>query len=589
MFNKEDEEKKEFLDDITRDINNISSDLIEASKQVDTILFSLNNLTNSFAKHELLLRLTKKTGSTISIMEKRMDEINANTKRVLKIKDDQQAQTYTPRLMQQITIDDVKLKIDACLIEMFPDEQNEAWIKYYDKEQIVFTSIERQKFQDFVRVQVYLTAGPKELWVKPLVNLYASNARRKPKKRLYLRSADVIGSWYYQINEQNCVRMTNGIIELLPSPTMFKLLNHQLPLEINLDVEPGQLDLLDKYTNFINQSESELFKTIICTYMIPGIAKPIHLTQGPPGSAKSTIGKLLKRIIDPSISMDRGIKFPAKEEDWFVMCMKHQLLFFDNLNNLSKQQQDDVCRIVTGTGLEKRKLYTDSESILGSFQGIIVMNGIQLDDLNSDFLDRCLINEVRRISNTKRINEIEFWQNFEKDLPLIRGAIFHVIAKAQAILPTLEHTDYKDFRLSDFAKHATSVALARGHDRDKFMEALKEKIDTQASETIEQSEVAEALIRFMENRDEWKGTAHDLLKELTEFQYGQIVGSGNYEKMQVGRTSKTWPQNHKVLGKELEKVAYLFPKYNLWVRKYRDMNSRTISIVKAKPKDLLDY
>lgn len=137
-------------------------------------------------------------------------------------------------------------------------------------------------------------------------------------------------------------------------------------------------------------------------------------------------------------------------------------------------------------------------------------------------------------------------------------------------------------RLADFDKWAARCATVRGREYETFKHNLELKAKTQRDETLTQSPITEPVEKFMEERDEWEGSAGDLLKLLTEQEYGRLVGEGAYERVQVQNVPKHWPKGPAAFGKELSRVSFLFPHMGLRVTRDRDKRSRKLKIRKLE-------
>lgn len=466
-------------------------------------------------------------------------------------------------------------------IQSFPDETGQPWIQYLDDGKKRFHAVESTTFRDYIRVMLnYMTDAPRGSWVEELLQLFASEARRQPQRTLYVRSASIEKTWFFQLSEDETLIIKDGKIKKVESLPLFRNFAHQAPIVVDLDAKPEDLNLIEKYLRFATGWELELYKSTLPAYAIPGIAKPIELARGPPGAAKSTLNRVKKEILDPCTTLYKGSEFPKDEGDWFVRCRGHALILLDNLNRLSKEQQDECCRVITGKNVERRKLYTDADVIAATIQGTLLINAIDLSNLNSDFIDRALIWDLGRVEDNERIPEERFWKDFRRDLPKIRGAMFKILAKAQTIIDKTPSPDH--LRLADFAHYAAACAAARGRKPEEFGEQLKLKAELQKDESISQSPLAEPIERFMENRDFWEGSASDLLKELTAQEYGVVVGEGVHERTEVRNVPREWIKTSSILMREFNRITHLLPRMGIYSQTRRTKRGSRISLGKSE-------
>ena len=469
------------------------------------------------------------------------------------------------------------------IIESFSDEHGTAWAYYKDGKKKRLSPVESEAFKDWVRVGIdELAEQPKEAWVDPLVKLFASMARRNQQKKLYLRWANIDGGqWYFHLNDQEHLVITSigGIFKVEAEP-LFRSFTHQKELTVNEQATIQDLDRLDKYLRFKTREERELFKTTLPCYFIPGINKPIVFSRGPPGSGKTTFHRVFLKIVDPSITMEEGMPFPKKDDDWFSSCREHQVLFIDNVTQLKHYQQDQACTFITGMSVKKRKLYTDFESVSAKLKGILLINGIDPTGLKSDFIDRGLIWELDRIPDEERMEEGAFWAEFEKDLPHIRGALFKILSEARKHKNKLQNPP--ELRLADFAKWSTACALARGIKEEDWRNSLLLKSDEQSDETFQQSLLTAPLVKFMEDKVSWEGSATELKRYLEEQEFGTITGEPGHEITVVRNVPKDWFQTAQGLGKEVSRLAHLFPRLGFKYQKERSKHSRKIILEKCE-------
>ena len=71
-------------------------------------------------------------------------------------------------------------------------------------------------------------------------------------------------------------------------------------------------------------------------------------------------------------------------------------------------------------------------------------------------------------------------------------------------------------RMADFAEVAEIIACCMGYPDNKFLEAYYTNIGIQTEQVLEASPDATSIIKFMESRTGWIGTATELLNELEE-------------------------------------------------------------------------
>lgn len=230
-------------------------------------------------------------------------------------------------------------------------------------------------------------------------------------------------------------------------------------------------DLLD-FFDFHNPLDKNLAAIWVVTALASEIDRPILLIQGPQGAGKTTIADIIRSTIDP-VSLT-GMGMPKTEKDFAVQLHRHQIPSFDNLSVISGPIQDLMCRIVTGGSIERRKLYTDMDSVFISFKRAMILTAIKNPITQGDLLDRTLSLRLRRFDDTERKLKADIPKQFKKKHASILGGVLNTFVGALNVLDTLNLDRLP--RLADFFRFGTAVAEhigeSRGFGQAKFTRAM---------------------------------------------------------------------------------------------------------------------
>lgn len=348
------------------------------------------------------------------------------------------------------------------------------------------------------------------------INILCSKALFENEKEISLntriaRDGTEHAIWYDLTNSDwQTVKITeNGwTIENNP-PILFKRFKHQKPQL--LPYENGDIRKILKYVNV--QDYQILFLTWIVCSFIPEIQHPMIILHGEKGAAKTTASKFLKNLIDPS-ELDT-LMLSKKVDDLIINLEKHWFLPFDNISSISTETSDTLCQAITGSGIQKRKLYTDAEDYIFIFQRCMLMNGINNMATRPDLLDRSILIELTRISESDRKEFAMMKKNFMNDLPSILGGVLNLLSTAMKIYPSV-HLDSLP-RMADFARWGFAVGEALGGLGQKFLDEYNENQGIQNMEALNTDLVAVLLVSFMEYRYEWEGRVSELYQSLKNF------------------------------------------------------------------------
>lgn len=362
-----------------------------------------------------------------------------------------------------------------------------------------------------------------------------------PLHKLGVRSAfSEDGLWYDLTDEKwQAIKVSARGWEVVSNPpVLFRRYSHAQPQVI--PIAGGDVRLLLEYINIKDPQQHLLLMVFLVSCFIPGFAHVILVVFGSQGSAKTTLAKLLRRIVDPS--MIEVASMPDAPKELIQALAHHAFLFFDNVSHVSEVISDILCKAITGSGFPKRELYSDDEDIIYSFRRCIGINGINLVSTRPDLLERSLLIELDRIPDSERKQEKELTDKFDKDLPLILGGVFDALAKALPIRNTIKLTNIP--RMADFAVWGCAIAQALGYSSKDFLDAYQANIGKQTEVVLNDNIVATAVVSFMEDKEEWRGTASELLHQLATHAAFQQIDT--YEKY--------WPKASNSLMRRLNEL-----------------------------------
>jgi hypothetical protein len=271
----------------------------------------------------------------------------------------------------------------------------------------------------------------------------------------------------------------------------------------------------------------------------PGYPFPVLVLHGEQGSAKSTVSKILRDLIDPNIAPLRSEQ--RDERDLMLAATNGWIVALDNLSKLPVWLSDALCRLSTGGGFATRTLYENDEETLFMAMRPIILNGIEELTTRSDLLDRSVIINLPAISPDKRRSEAEVWREFESIRPLVLGKLLDGVSHALRNIGTV-HLDQKP-RMADFALWSTAAEESLGLDEGAFIFALTGNRESANELALEASPIASTLVELMQERGAWKGRSSELLEALNQ-------RAGDETKKQQG-----WPKRPNTLSGAVKRIA----------------------------------
>jgi hypothetical protein len=381
-------------------------------------------------------------------------------------------------------------------------------------------------------------------------------------RELYTRAAWHEGILYYELRPGKVVRVGPGGWTFKANPPV--LFRRYVNLKALPDPQAGgSLDVLDGLVNLKSERDRRLFKAYLVTLPLEHVGRPIFNASGAMGSGKTTIQRLIKRLLDPTAP--ETVRFDPR--DFLQKAMHAYIVMLDNQNTIPEWAADTLCRLVTGEADSKRRLYTDDEDFIIELRRAALLNGINVPTDRGDVLDRSLVVELERIPDGERKTEEELWARFEAEHPKLLGALFDTLSKAIALKPTLKLS--RRPRLADWGEYAAAVYEVMGWGAETFLKDWDEVVKVQNQATLDGSPVAQAIIKFMEDKEEYTAASSEMHSEL------KVVA------VQLGvdvERDKAWPKSARWLWRRIKEVLPLLVAAGIEASRGRDESAKQIAL-----------
>ena len=401
------------------------------------------------------------------------------------------------------------------------------------------------------------------------LNVIEAQARFEgEEQRLHNRVARHDGAIWYDLADEDwrAVRITGkGWNVVADPPILFRRYSHQRPQPE--PVRDGDLRELLRFVNLSDPSQELLLLVYTVCCFLPDIPHPIPVLHGPQGSAKTTLFRMLRQLVDPS-AVD-VLSFPRDATELVQQLSHHWAPYYDNVSTLPDSISDILCRTVTGEGFSKRELYSDDEDFIYTFRRCVGMNGINVAAHKPDLLDRCILFGLEPIDAAHRKPEEAIWREFEEERPRLLGSILDLLSRAMALHGSVCLTRFP--RMADFALWGGAIALALGRSEEEFLAAYEGNTEARNEEVLQASPVGAMVMEFMERRTEWEGTPTELLAELETLA----------DQHRVNTKAKGWPRAAHALSRRLNEVRPNLAAVSLVIAMRRDGKRRTVVIKKT--------
>jgi hypothetical protein len=241
---------------------------------------------------------------------------------------------------------------------------------------------------------------------------------------------------------------------------------------------------------------------------------PVLEIVGGHGSAKSTVHKFIRRLIDPNTVDLRTA--PKNDDDVMVAARNNRCVSFENMSSASARMQDKLCVIATGGGQAGRELYTNFDETTMRALNPIIINGINPIITAGDLADRAIRIHVPKLDSRKIRQESEISEAYAEAQPAIFNGVLDVFVKAIGMIDSIHIIDKP--RMLDFSILGEAIGKAIGSE-DSFTQSYIAMRESLLIEATQGSPVIMAIVEMITNEGTYRGTYKDLLTKLDDDRY----------------------------------------------------------------------
>lgn len=458
-----------------------------------------------------------------------------------------QAREVGPKVSQASRLVDVDEDL-----ELFHNAEGEYFASFRVGDHLETHQTRSKMFREHLSRQYFERTGrvPSSQAMQDALQVLNGKARFEGKKRkVHLRLASFDDRIYLDLcnDTWEVVEVTKqgfSIIAAEDCPVRFIRTSHMLQLP--RPEKAGSINDLREFLNVDGDGDDGddsfiLLLSWLVNSFRPDYPFPILIIAGEQGTAKSTTAKLIRSLIDPSVTPHRGC--PRTEQDLMIAANRSWVCSFDNVSNIPDWLSDALCRLSTGGGIGGRTLYANDEETILKAQRPIILNGIGNIAGRSDLIDRALILNLKVIPRTERRTEREIQVAFDAKAGLILAALLTAVSTA---LNRLDEVHFDELpRMADFAQWAAAAEPALGFAPGSFIRAYSQSRQRMHGIVLEGSAIGEVLADYCFRRNAFKSDIliKDLLHELTA-----LAGTS-------AQVNKDFPKTSKKLRNDLERIA----------------------------------
>ena len=463
----------------------------------------------------------------------------------------------------------VKMALSAC--ELIRSVEGTAYARVAIDGHRETMALDGVRFHDWLCGTYYETTGAtaKADHVRQAIQVLRHQAMKRPKQAVYLRFANLGDTIYWDQGSDRWDAIEigkDGWRLVAEAPVVFRRTPNTAALPI--PVRGGSMDELRPFFGSTEEGWMLLKGAILAAAHGegPNFVVSVH---GEQGSAKSWTCRFPKRLLDPvgAAELDR---LPRDEERWATTARNEYLLAFDNVSRITDDQSDTLCRLATGGGEKRRKLYTDDDQVVFDYKRPVFLNGIPDFTERPDPLDRSLSIQqpVLEAKKSEKVLETEW----TKTLPRILGGVLDLLV--MGLRRWDETPEAGVYRMADAVRWVTACL-----GDDSFERAYRENREAATEHGLACSPLAPVLMQFLDteapaplgvgagHRGQFRGTAEELLKAVLAFASAAGIG-----------LVKSFPERPNTFSNQLRRDAALLRARGVDVRFVRIKGERIIDI-----------
>jgi hypothetical protein len=403
--------------------------------------------------------------------------------------------------------------------------------------------IKSQQFKRWLARQFFErkgTAPSSEALRSALGMLEAQACWKGPQRKVFIRIAGVDSrTVYLDLGDKDwrAVRIDDRGWKIVQNPKV-RFIRRKGMLPLPVPERGGSIEALRSFINVHDDGDFVLIVSWLLGAFRPRGPYTTLLIWGEAGSAKSTLLRLLRELIDPNAAPLRAP--PRDNRDLWIAAVNAYVPCFDNLSDLPDWMSDSLARLNTGGGFGTRQLYTDDEERLFDAARPVLLGAIEHIIEKGDLAERTTPIKLSHIPDDHRRTEKELWRKFRRLQPGILGALLTAVSAGLKALPEVKPKRLP--RMADFAEWGIACEPALW-EPGTFIAAYRANLAAAVADVVEANLVGSVLQAFIANKRSWTGSHTDLLEEL-----GRRIDEQQ-------RLSRSWPKAPNALSGRLTRLA----------------------------------
>jgi putative DNA primase/helicase len=441
----------------------------------------------------------------------------------------------------------VQPQIERGNLELFRTPNRVAYATVKVNQQFETYPLESDEFKDLLSHAIYSSMGlmPTDALLKNATRQLRGEALygKNPVERvIFHRIAEAGGNLYLDLcdREWRVVEITpTGWQVAKDAPVRFVRSSVSRPLP---ELTPGgNLNEIFSFVHITRRVHRVLFLSWLVGALQTQAAYPILILCGSQGAAKTTACRIATGLIDPA--EPQLVSGYSSERDLLVDATHSHVIGIDNVSEIDDRLSDALCRLATGSGMRRRKLYSDSNLFAVTVKKPVTMNAITQTATRGDLLDRMITLRLDPIPEGERREEAKLLAEFKDRRPALLGALLTAVSAALRRHSQLDVVNLHLPRMADFSTWVIACERELGFTDGEFLKAYTRNRQEASDATLEFSTIGLPIIRLVDaGGGSWEGSVKKLFADL------------NAKADDPDRRDPEWPKSEKALASALNRI-----------------------------------
>jgi hypothetical protein len=345
------------------------------------------------------------------------------------------------------------------------------------------------------------------------------------------------------------LRIDRNGIRAADAPAAFRRSRTSAPLPWPIDGPAGAADL-DALWKLVPVCEADrpIVLGLLLVAWMTGTAQPVVLLVGPQDAGKTSTGRFLLSLVDPTTN-ERGGTMPKDEREWKARVSNTRVVLVDNLSTITAETSDLLCKVATGGEATSRALYTDDDAHISNLKVPVWLTSIDPGVLRNDLASRIVPTELEALTAGRRVAESELAAQQDAARPTITRGLLWLMSEVLKLWPDIDKQSL-EHRMGDFAILVRCIDKILGTEGSK---RLVEHSRDLAEDVIDGDPIGQILVKLVEKAE---AAGDDLPTDVTSEALLERCNTLRQQTTGIGYHAgdKSWPRTPKVFSSRLMRV-----------------------------------